>query len=214
VAVVTALRATRRGGVALDVDGVYLCTVSESLVARWGLYRGRELDDEALSEVRTQASNERVMTDAYRLLAHRARGRIELERRLRQKGHDATVVTGALERLTDDGLLDDADFSRRYVADKRDLSGWGSMRIRRSLVELGVAADVADTALAAPAGEEGDGAELGRALRLLRRKGAPQPPLDVARRRAYDALLRRGFAVSVSHAAVKIWCGETSEERT
>jgi regulatory protein len=214
VAVVTALRAARRGGVALHVDGFYLCTVSESLVARWGLYRGRELDDKALSEVRAQASNERVMSDAYRLLAHRARGRVELERRLRQKGHDAAVIAGALERLAEDGLLDDADFARRYVADKRDLSGWGSRRIRRSLVELGVAADVADAALVVPAGEEGEDTELGRALRLLRRKGAPQPPLDVARRRAYDALLRRGFAASVSNAAVKIWCGETSEEGT
>ncbi len=205
--VVTALRATRRGGVALHVDEEYVCVVSESLVARWRLFKGRELDDADVTEIRAASSAERVMGDAYRLLGHRARSREELRRRLLAKEHDEHAVDDALERLAADGFLDDAAFARSYVADKRRLDSWGAERIRRGLRELGVDVAVVDDALSASGGEEGD--ELDRALALLRRRGAPEQPLDAARRRAFQVLQRRGFATPTAYAAVRIWAAET-----
>jgi regulatory protein len=207
VPVVTALRATRRGHVALHVDGGFVCSVSDSFVARWRLYQGRELDEDALARLVAQASAERVMADAYRLLGHRARSRHELRRRLLQKGHDEQAVAGALERLAGDGLLDDAEFARSYLADKRGLSGWGSQRIRRGLTELGVAHEVIDATLGGAAAADGDDAEVRRALVALRRRGAPQPPFDADRRRAYQALVRRGFSPAVAYAAIRRWSG-------
>ncbi len=206
--VVTALRATRRGHVAVHVDGSFVCSVSDSFVARWRLYQGRELDADALAQLRGQGSAERVMADAYRLLGHRARSRHELRRRLLQKGHDDEAVAEALERLAADGLLDDAEFARCYVADKRGLSGWGSQRIRRGLTELGVDHDVIDAALGAAAAAESEDAELERALEALRRRGAPQAPLDAARRRAYQSLVRRGFSTAIAYAAIRRWSGD------
>ncbi len=208
--VVTALRATRRSGVALHVDGAYVCVVSESLVARWRLYQGRELDEDALADLRGAASAERVMGDAYRLLGHRARSRAELRRRLLEKEHDEAAVAAAIERLAGDGLLDDAQFARSYVADKRGLAGWGSGRIRRGLAGLGVAPEVIDAQLGTVAADDGE--ELERALAMLRRRGTPSPPFDVARRRAYQALLRRGFSGSVAYAATQRWLAGAEPE--
>ena len=146
------------------------------------------------------------MGDAYRLLGHRARSREELRRRLLAKEHDEGAVDDALERLAADGFLDDAAFARSYVADKRRLESWGVERIRRGLRELGVDAAVIDEVLEA-GGEGGgeEGAELDRALTVLRRRGAPEPPLEAARRRAFQALQRRGFSSSVAYAAVRLW---------
>jgi regulatory protein len=203
VPVVTALRATRRGGVALHVDDDYACVVSESLVARWRLFKGRELSEADVAAIRSAASGERVMGDAYRLLGHRARSREELRRRLLAKEHDAHAVEAALERLAADGFLDDAAFARSYVADKRQLASWGVERIRRGLRELGVDSLVIDEALGEGGGEEGE--ELDRALAVLRRRGAPEQPLDAARRRAFQALQRRGFSSPVAYAAVRLW---------
>jgi regulatory protein len=208
VPVVTALRATRRGHVAVHVDGTFVCSVSDSFVARWRLYKGRELDDDALTQLRGQASAEQVLADAYRQLGHRTRSREELRRRLLHKGHDDEAVAAALERLAGDGLLDDAEFARSYVADKRGLSRWGSLRIRRGLAELGVDQDVIDAALGVAAAADDHDAELERAVAELRRRGAPQPPLDAARRRAYQALVRRGFSTAIAYAAIRRWSGE------
>jgi regulatory protein len=206
VPVVTALRAARRGGVTLHVDDEYVCVVSESLVARWRLFKGRELDEADIAEIRAASSAERVTGDAYRVLGHRARSREELRRRLLAKGHDEHAVDDALERLAADGYLDDAAFARSYVADKRRLESWGAERIRRGLRELGVDTIAIDEALGGGGGgggEEDD--ELDRALAVLRRRGAPEPPLEAARRRAFQALQRRGFSSSVAYAAVRLW---------
>jgi len=201
VPVVTALRATRRGGVALHVDDEYVCVVSESLVARWRLFKGRELDASDVAAIRAASSAERVMADAYHLLGHRARSREELRRRLLAKDHDEHAVGCALEKLSADGFLDDAAFARSYAADKRKMGGWGEARIRRGLRELGVTTTDADDAL----GAHDEGEELERALAVLRRRGAPGQPLDAARRRAFQALQRRGFSSSVTYAAVRLW---------
>lgn len=203
MSVVTALRATRRGGVALHVDGEYVCVVSEALVARWRLFKGRELDEADVAEIRASASAERVMGDAYRLLGHRARSAGELRRRLLDKEHEETTVEDALQRLAADGLLDDAAFARSYVADKRRLGGWGSERIRRGLRALDVEASIVDDVLAG--GPEGEGDEFDRALAVLRHKGAPVKPGEAERRRAYQTLLRRGFSSSVAYAVVRRW---------
>jgi len=208
VPVVTALRATKGGRIAVHVDGEYLCAVGESFVARWRLYKGRELDDDSLVQMRTQASGERALADAYRLLGHRARSRAELRRRLLLKEHEEVVVDTVLERLAEEGLLDDAEFARRYVADKRTLGHWGSQRIRRGLAELGVAGPVIDAAVGSADAGGGEDAEYARALAVLTAKGPPHPPLDAARRRAYQALLRRGFAGGLAYRAVREWTGE------
>jgi regulatory protein len=193
--------------VALHVDDAYTCVVSESLVARWRLFKGRELSDDDVAEIRAASSAERVMGDAYRLLGHRARSREELRRRLLAKEHDDAAVLDALERLAADGFLDDAAFARSFVSDKRRLGGWGEERIRRGLQELGVAATAIDEVLGAQGGEDD---ELDRALALLRRRGAAQPPLDAARRRAFQALQRRGFSTGTAYAAVRIWVDDSS----
>jgi regulatory protein len=208
VPVVTALRATRGGRIAVHVDGEYLCAVGEAFVARWRLYKGRELDEASLAQISNQASRERALADAYRLLGHRSRSRAELRRRLLQKDHGEEVVDGVLERLTEDGLLDDAEFARRYVADKRTLSRWGEQRIRRGLAELGVAPAVIDAAVGSADAAAGEDAEYARALAVLRAKGPPRPPLEAARRRAYQTLLRRGFAGGLAYRAVRRWSGE------
>lgn len=205
---VTALRATSHGRVAVYVDGELACAVSEATVARWRLHRGRDLDAADLQRLVAEAAGEHVLADAYRLLGHRARSTAELRRRLLAGGHASEAVDVALTRLGGEGLLDDAAFARSYVADKRRLSGWGAERIRHGLAQAGVSPADAAAALEAVSCGDADDAELRRALEVLRRRasGGPRPD-EAARRRAYQLLLRRGFASGLAYAAVRAWSG-------
>jgi len=150
---VSALRATKRGRIALHVDGEFVCIVTEALIARHHLFAGKELSTAEVEALRAEASAARVLADAHRLLAHRSRSRAELRRRLLDKGHAADEVTPVLERLSADGLLDDGAFARAFALDKRRLSAWGSERIARALAEAGVADEHVRAALAATATE-------------------------------------------------------------
>ena len=201
---VTALKPTRRQGrVAVHIDGSFLVTVSESLLVRHGLFGGLELTDAQLAALRADADADRTLADAYRLLAHRARARAELTQRLRAKGHDDATVAVVVARLTDEGLVDDTAFAAAFVAEKRRLAGWGAGRIARELGRLGVEQTVVAAALPDSSDEAAD--ELARALAALTRRGPARPPLEAARKRAYDYLLRRGYSTTVAYRAVREW---------
>lgn len=207
--VVTALRASRRGRIAVHVDDEFVCAVSEAVVARWRLHKGRELSPEDLGLLVAEATADLALADAFRLLGHRARSTAEVRRRLLAREHAPEAVEAALQTLIDDGLLDDAAFAASYVADKRRLAGWGTQRIRRGLSEAGVARPDVEAALDGASAGDPDDAELQRALDALRRR-APRGgrPDDAARRRVYQLLLRRGFDSGVAYAAVQKWSGE------
>ena len=201
---VTALKPTRRPGrVAVHVDGSFVAAVSESLLVRHGLFEGLELTDDQLAALRADADADRTLADAYRLLAHRARARAELTQRLQAKGHDDDAVAAVVDRLTGEGLLDDDAFAAAFVADKRRLAGWGAGRIARELDRLGVGHNVVAAALPDSSDDAAD--EVARALAALRRRGPARPPLEPARKRAYDFLVRRGYSTAVAYRAVREW---------
>jgi regulatory protein len=199
---VTSLRPTRRSGrYAVHIDGDYAFAVSESFVARRGLYEGRDYDDADYADLVSAASDEAALTDACHLLNHRARSAREIRDRLSRKGHDGDVIEAVIARLRDDGLVDDAAFARAFVADKTNLSKWGRDRIARELRGHGIASATIAGALEGLDGET----EVRRALAALGRLGPPQPPLDKARARAVSALMRRGYGADIARAAVSLW---------
>ena len=209
VPVVTALRATRRGGVALHVDEEYVCVVSESLVARWRLFKGRELSADDVAEIRAASSAERVMGDAYRLLGHRARSREELRQRLLAKEHDEARRgrgPGAAGRRRLPRRRRVRAQLRRGQAPPRRL---GRRAHPSRTARAGRRRCVSSTRRSAAKAGGGRGDELDRALALLRKRGAPEQPLDAARRRAFQALQRRGFSTSIAYAAVRLWVGRS-----
>ena len=200
--VLTALKPTRqRGRFAAHVDGAFAFAVSEAFVARNGLHEGRIYSDADYEALKNKARSEAALTHAYRLLAHRMRSAAEIRRRLSQKGHTAEVTDAVIVRLTDEGLIDDQGFARAFVADKVRLSGWGRERIARDLSRAGLSDDMVEVAVA----HLEDADELERAMAALGRHGPPRPPLDKARKRAYDFLSRRGFASPIAYRAVSRW---------
>jgi regulatory protein len=74
---------------------------------------------------------------ARRLLAVREHSRAELTRKLRARGFDDTGIVQALERLIDEGALDEDRMVEQYVAE-RAAKGFGPLRIRAELYEKGL----------------------------------------------------------------------------
>jgi SOS response regulatory protein OraA/RecX len=207
---VTALRPSRREGrVALHVDDRFLAAVGESFIVRHSLFVGLELTDDQLAALRADAAADGVLPDAYRLLAHRARSRAELGARLRAKGHAEAAVETVLEKLSGAGLLDDQAFAAAFVADKRRLAGWGAGRIARELDRLGVSAAIIGVLL--PESDEAAADELARARAALARRGPAHPPLEPARKRAFEYLVRRGYSTTVAYRTVREWSAGASD---
>lgn len=71
------------------------------------------------------------------LLARREHGRVELTRKLRQRGACPDMIDAALDRLTEEGLLSEQRYLESFI-NYRARSGYGPVRIREELSQRGL----------------------------------------------------------------------------
>ena len=75
---------------------------------------------------------------ALKALGRREHTAFELAEWLRRRGVGEAGLSEALERLCDEGALDDGRFARAYAEDKRELRSWGPDRISAELRRRGL----------------------------------------------------------------------------
>ncbi|OPL07733.1 MAG: hypothetical protein AVO33_03625 [delta proteobacterium ML8_F1] len=80
------------------------------------LFEGQTLSEDILSELLEKDAALRAYDKALHFLAYQARTMGEVEARLLKKGHAPGAVRQVLDRLRDEGLVDDAAYARDYAA--------------------------------------------------------------------------------------------------
>jgi regulatory protein len=130
-------------------------------------------------------------TAVLRLLARRDYTKAELTERLLARGYAEPAVDSALRALEADGTVDDRRAARAHVRTASRVKGRGRLRIARELDARGIARDIARDALdtLSPA----DDTEAVR--RFLQKRRVPRQLSPADRRKIFQQLLRRGFAV-------------------
>ena len=161
---------------------------STSLSAALGLKKNQVLSDEALASLKHQGDIEKAYQRALHYLGYRARTRQELERYLEQKKLDLDVIETVLNRLEDQGYVDDAAFSQSWVKDRESLNPKSKRALRYELRQKGVQDSLIDEAVA-------DLDEHDAAWRLVHKRLAQWRTLDDLkfRQKLSGYLARRGF---------------------
>jgi regulatory protein len=149
-------------------------------------------------------SSERALELAFRHLGKRDRTEAELRRHLAAKDVGPSEADAAIAEVVRMGYVDDARYARTFAEDRRNLDGWGSARIERRLLELGVEREHVAAAL-----EVRDGAEeLEAAVQLLRLRLRGQVPIgERDRERALGMLVRKGYERELAYDAVRAFEG-------
>ncbi|WP_297526585.1 regulatory protein RecX [Thiohalobacter sp.] len=129
-----------------------------------------------------------VRAAALRLLARREHSRLELARKLRQRGRPEALVAQVLDELVEARLLSDARFAEQYVHSRAG-RGYGPVRIRAELRERGVSEADIEAALEAAEADWGQLAEAARRKRF----GQALPEDFPTRARQMRFLQNRGF---------------------
>jgi regulatory protein len=174
-----------------------------------------------------------VLDAAAGLLERRPRSVAEVRRRLRDAGYRAELVDGAIERLTDLGMLDDAAFATSWVESRDRARPRGARALRDELRRKGVAAADVESALAArdavvtgarddragPAANDGHAvsraSDEAAAGRLLARRGghvSREPDPRKRRAKAYALLARNGFDPEVCATVAAAWLADAAPD--
>lgn len=141
-----------------------------------------------------------------RKLSAAPRTQAQLREHLRSKGVPDDIGDALLERFSALGYIDDEAFAHGWVHARHQVKGLARSAVRRELQARGVLDDVIDGALESIT----DASERERAQEFARRRARRFHGLDteVAHRRITSALMRRGYALSMSSAVAREVLGQ------
>jgi regulatory protein len=162
--------------------------------------RRAEVDDPAI-----------VLEAALRFLEARQRSVAEVRRRLTTAGYREDLITAALQRLGDLGVLDDQAFASLWVESRDRVRPRGERALRQELRQKGIDSGVIaatleernavaddDAGEADDARQSADEAAAGRLLARHARALDRIPDPRARRQRAYALLARNGFGPEVA----------------
>jgi regulatory protein len=147
---------------------------------------------------------ELVLAAALRFLEARSRSVAEVRRRLARAGYQPDLVEGAITRLVELGMLDDAAFGAAWLESRDRARPRGERALRQELRLKGLDGALVDELLGERAAA-GDDVDRGAAERVLARHAAALARVAdprVRRQRAYALLARNVFYPETCAAAV------------
>ena len=150
------------------------------------LYPGRELGEEEARKLREAAGAMSAKMRAVRIVSATNVSRRDLENRLVRKGEDPEQAKQAVEWMEELNLVDDSE-TARIVVRQCIHKGYGLARAKQALYEKQIPKALWEEALE----DYPDQSE--HIMKFLRSK-LPDPTDERQKRRAIDALLRRGHS--------------------
>lgn len=165
-----------------------------------------------LPSISEPSREEQARALCLRLLTGRSRTRAELLGQLAKRGYPDDVSAAVLDRLTEVGLVDDADFAEQWVQSRRARAGKSRRALAAELRTKGVDKEVIAEALG---GIDAD-AERDRAQELvrsrLRRETLSGDDTRISRR-LVGMLARRGYGQNLACEVVFAELGAERERR-
>jgi regulatory protein len=157
-----------------------------------------------------------VLEAAARFLEARSRSVTEVRRRLSTAGYRRDLVDGAIDRLTELGMLDDEAFARAWVESRDRARPRGERALRDELRLKGIDRSIVDRVLEERRGDESTAApDRAAAERLIGKHARALDRIEDPRRRrerAYALLARNGFDPETCREVARRVVATTDEE--
>jgi len=118
---ISAIKLQKRNHQRVNVylDGEYAFGLAH-IVAAW-LSVGTELSDEKIAQLQAEDQRETAYQSALNLINFRPRTEVEIRQNLRRKKMEDEIIQYVVERLKDNGLIDDAGFAKIWVENRVEL---------------------------------------------------------------------------------------------
>ncbi|WP_288947343.1 RecX family transcriptional regulator, partial [uncultured Leuconostoc sp.] len=113
------------GRYSIDLDNVFAFGVAESVLIKYGLAKGRELDDALIAQIKYDDAIAKALNTALNYLGHALRTEKQIRQKLSDQQVTETIQDAVLARLKELGYVDDFNYAKHYVATKKRLSPKG-----------------------------------------------------------------------------------------
>jgi len=123
-------------------DDKYLFSFSESELLNTGLRIGQTIDATNLNLLKEKAAIDKAYDRAINLVSRRPRSEWELNDYFKKKGTEEGVAAAATEKLRQRGYINDADFAKRWVENRRLLKPISKLRLQQELRQKRINDDI------------------------------------------------------------------------
>ena len=161
---------------------------------------GMPFDPDAFKNLICNRSYPFALEKAVSLLAGRARTEREIAEALQRNAYPEPVIAQVMQRLTEAGYIDDADFAQQWVS-ARAAKGMGIRRIQFELRRKGVQQERIDQAVSSIDHSTVLNSAFSAAQKAARGKDVTSP---ADRQKILAALSRRGFDFSTAKQAIQM----------
>ena len=109
--------------------------VPEEILLKMSLIEGGEITDSDIDELNSSKDYFKVRTMALRLLDYRMRSKKELESKLFKKGNNKNTISKVVEKLENEGWVDDEKFCLAFCRDQVNRNKIGPIALKYKLRE-------------------------------------------------------------------------------
>lgn len=208
MAIVSDLR-ENRGLIEISLDGTLWLRIRKKHFALLPLKNGEAVDPEEYEDriAALQASD--CYEAALTMLDQAAQTSGDMRMKLKRKGYVEPACQAVVERLTGNGLIDDARYAERLAQGQR-LKPVGAYAVRRKLMAKHLPQEAIEAALEGFDGEQQAQACREAAQKLWRKYSAL--PQREGRAKLSQALARRGFSWTAISSAVDEFVSESWDD--
>ncbi|EPY09988.1 regulatory protein [Paenibacillus sp. cl6col] len=183
--------------------------VHEDVMVKFRLLKGTELSLDSLTEILRADEGNKAYVQAIKYLQRKPRTRIELARKLAQKGYEDGIVQEVLDRLEREWLVDDKSYAMQWTHQRLNRHMKGRRWIQHELKQKGVQERHIETALhSIDPDEEWDSALTAARKKWRQTKGE----LHLRKQKVAAFLARRGYPMDMARRAAYTAADERSEE--
>lgn len=198
------IQQNNRERVNIYLDGEFAFGLNLMDAAR--LYKGQELSEAEIQQLQEGDRITRAYEQAVRFLGTRPRSQAEVRRKLKEKEVAPAVIDVVLNRLEQNGYLNDREFARYWISNREMFNPRSAGALRYELREKGVSSTLIDEVL-----EVYD--ETAAALQAAQKKAGRLREKDpqLFRQKLIGYLVQRGFDYETARGVVD-QIREASEE--
>lgn len=188
----------------------YAFSISKDVYIKYHVHKGKVLTAEQVEEIKRADDVQAAYLIAINYLSYRIRTESEMRTHLRKKDLLQHIIDEVIERLYDEGLLDDCTFATTFVSDRINRSSKGPNLIRQELVEKGISQSDIEHALTKYTYDIQRKKALAWAQKEINKHS--KHPLRRRKEQLTAKLLRRGFTKDIAFEVVDMVDIETDEE--
>ena len=115
------------------VDGKYVFSLGESELLNTGLRINQEFTAEELENLKQTAILDKAYDRALNLISMRKRSQWEMRDYLKHKDYEPDIIETILNKLSDNGYVDDRAFAKAWVNTRRLLKATSKRRLQQEL---------------------------------------------------------------------------------